>query len=104
MITNFAIDDGVFRLKEVARRRAAVSVVAPAAKAPVSRRAPKLVCRWAVDPLSGKLSASWAADSSDADATQYCDQDMDPGRPRPWMSPLPQFNRARSRAVELRAA
>jgi len=58
MITNFAIDDGVLRHKEVARRRAAFSVVAPAAKAPVARRVPKLVCRWGIDPFTGKLSAS----------------------------------------------
>jgi len=104
MITNFVIDDGVLRHKEVARRRAAFSVVAPAAKAPVARRVPKLVCRWGIDPFTGKLSASWTAASSDAGATQNCDQVMDPERPGSWISTPPRFNRAGSRAVELRAA
>jgi hypothetical protein len=103
MITNFVIDDGVLRHKEVARRRATFSVVTPAAKTPVAHRVPRLVCSWALDPITGKLSASWAAASSDAGVRQNCDQNMDPGRPRPWIL-TPRFNRARSRAVESRAA
>jgi hypothetical protein len=104
MITNFAIDDGALRLKEVARRRAIFCVVAPAAKAPVSRRAPKLVCHWAIDPLTGGLSARWAEASPDAGATQNCDQDIDPGRPGSGVSLLPQFDHTRSCVIELQAA
>jgi hypothetical protein len=103
MITNFVIDDSALRLKEVARRRAIFSIVAPAAKAPVSRRVPKLVCRWAIDPLTGRLRARWAEDSPDAGATQNCDQDMDPGRPGSRIPPQPAI-RARTCANELQAA
>jgi len=104
MITNFAIVDGALRLKEVARRRATFCVVAPAAKAPVSSPAPRLVCHWAIDPLTGGLSARWTEASPDAGATQNCDQDIDPGRPGSRISLLPQFGHGRTGVTELQAA
>lgn len=99
MINDFSVDVSVFRLDHVARRRSIFFIVPAAPKTPVERRAPKLICRWAVDPDSGRLYATWEEVAQDGRVSQIDDQDKDPERREQRILGLQRRGRAHARAA-----